>query len=60
MKIPTKKYALIYNGESKMIIFKINNNSPEYPTYPANGTIGVEFDTEQELDDYISENNLVE
>lgn len=60
MKILTKKYALVYDEESKTIIFKLNNNSPEFPTYPAGDSVGVEFDTLQELEDYISENNLTE
>ncbi|WP_379966956.1 hypothetical protein [Epilithonimonas sp. UC225_85] len=60
MKILTKKYALVYDEESKAIIFKLNNNSSEFPTYPAGDAVGVEFDTEQELEDYISEHNLTE
>lgn len=60
MEILTKKYALVYDQDSKMIILKLDNNSPEFPTYPAGNAVGVEFDTEQELEDYITENNLTE
>lgn len=60
MKKLTKKYVLVYDQESKTIIFKLHSNSPEFPTYPAADAVGAEFDTEQELEDYISENNLTE
>lgn len=60
MKILTKKYALVYHKESKTIIFKLNNNSQEFPTYPAGDAKSVEFDTEQEMEDYISKNHLIE
>lgn len=60
MKKLTKKYALVYNEEAKMIIAKTENCSIEFPMYVGGNDIGVEFDTSQELEDYISENNLTE
>lgn len=60
MKKLTKKYSIVYYKDSKLIVFKITNGSPEFPVFPAADTESEEFDTEQELEDYISENNLVE
>ena len=60
MKKLTKKYVLVYDEESKQIVFNLHNNSREFPTYPSGDFVGAEFDTEQELEDYISENGLVE
>ncbi len=60
MKKLTKKYSIVYYKDSKLIVFKITNGSLEFPVFPAADTESEEFDTEQELDDYIIENNLIE
>lgn len=60
MKKLTKKYSIVYYKDSKLIVFKITNGSLEFPVFPAADTESEEFDTEQELDDYILENNLIE
>lgn len=52
----SKPYVVVYNEEKKIII-KLANN---LETFPGLGCHSAEFDTEQELDNYISENNLVE
>lgn len=57
MKELTKSFIIVHKKD-KSIIIKIKNN--EGITYVGGNDTGVEFDTEQELDDYISENNLVE
>lgn len=51
-----RPHIVVYNDE-KSIIIKLNNNTE---TFPGLGCYFAEFDTEQELEDYISENNLVE
>ena len=60
MKKLIKKYSIVYYKDSKLIVFKITNGSLEFPVYPAADTESEEFDTEQELEDYISEHDLVE
>jgi hypothetical protein len=60
MKILTKKYVVVYDEENKVIIARIQNGSEEFPTIAGGDSAGVEFDTEQELEDYISEHNLTE
>jgi len=57
MKILTKQFIVIYDGETKAIIVQLSDNAT---TYCPNNYQSAEFDTEQELQDYISENNLVE
>jgi hypothetical protein len=52
----TKQYIVVYNEEKKIII-KADNNTE---TSPGLGCYFAEFDTEQELEDYVSENNLTE
>jgi hypothetical protein len=51
----TKKYRIVYKN-------KTIHNSGEYTdgsvTLVGNGKSGVEFDTEQEMNDYIKSNNL--
>ncbi len=57
MKILTKQFILIYDGETNAIILQLSDN---VTTYCPNNYQSTEFHTEQELQDYISENNLVE
>lgn len=60
MKTLTKKHAVVYNQETKVIISRIQNGSRQFPTIPGGDDQSADFDTEQELEDYISENNLTE
>ncbi|WP_312769265.1 hypothetical protein [Epilithonimonas sp.] len=56
-KVLTKSYIVIYDNETRAIKLKMLDNGT---TYVPDGLATAEFDTEQELEDYISENNLIE
>ncbi|MFC4686312.1 hypothetical protein ACFO4P_05095 [Epilithonimonas pallida] len=55
--ILTKKCILVWDKEKYLIVNEVSNTGK---VYPGMETFYAEFDTEQELQDYISENNLVE
>lgn len=57
MKELTKPFIIVYKTDKSTIV-KVENN--EGITYAGGDDIGAEFDTEQELEDYISEHGLVE
>ena len=56
-KVLTRSCIVIYDNETKTIKLKMLDNGT---TYVPDGLATAEFDTQQELEDYISENNLIE
>ncbi|MPS74727.1 MAG: hypothetical protein E2590_16455 [Chryseobacterium sp.] len=53
----TKPFIVVWDSVSKTIVIRATDN---VNTYVPASMESQEFDTEQELEDYISENNLIE
>lgn len=56
-KVLTKLCIVIYDSDTRMIRLKMLDNGT---TYVPDELETAEFDTEQELEDFITENNLTE
>lgn len=54
--ILTKKYRLIFKDKKVLVSGEFSTGSK---TYVGTGKTGLEFDSEQELEEYIIDNNLV-
>ena len=52
----TKPFVVIYDSKTKQISFQTSKNSE---TIVGKGLKGKEFETEQEMKDFISENKLI-
>lgn len=50
-----KKYIVVYSEEGWIVVIDYDN----IRTFPGVGRLYAEFDTAQELDDYVLEHNLI-